>query len=141
MRDELDALFRELQSKAAVNYHLGGVVRGLMDVQPPLDQKDERFRRRMTRGFIREHKGNLDAAMDHLNRFAMVIGNLEMLYQQILDHPELDLESKVVLENSARDHVARLKRLHGRQKTTLTDITQLFLRLSRKCLKGTRKRK
>ena len=77
--------------------------------------------------------------MDHLDRFAMVIGNLEMAYQQLLDHPEWDLEGRVSLEDTARNHIVNLKRLHGRQKETLTTITQAFLEISKNHIKQSKK--
>ncbi len=141
MQNELNTLFLELHTNAAVNHHLGGVVEGLMDFGSPFDKRDERFKREFTEEFIRESKPKLNLAMDHLNRFAYVIGNLEMLYQRVLDHPELNLEEKIRLENASSCHVINLKRLHGKQKETLTAITQLFLELSKNHLRLERRRK
>ena len=141
MRDELDALFRGLQSKAAVNYHLGGVVEGLMDLNPLFGQEGGSSKRVSTRSFIRKSKPRLHAAMDHLDRFGMVIGNLERFYQKLFSHPELDLENKVQFEGAARSQVISLKRLHGKQKETLTAVTHLFLKLSRQHLREERRKK
>ena len=141
MQDEFDVLLSELQTSKAVNYHLGGVMDGLLELHSPLEKKDERFKREFMRKFIKNGKPSLNAAMDHLDRFAYVIGNLEMAYQQLLDHPEMDLETQVGMESLARSHIINLKSLHHKQKETLTTITQVFLALSREHIKETGKKK
>jgi hypothetical protein len=131
VENELNALLGELHTRNAVGYHLGDVMENLLEFHSPFEKKDDLLKRKLAESLIKKGKPRLHAAMDHLDRYAMVIGNLEMLYQQILDHPEWDLESRVSLENSAREHVINLKRLHGKQKEALTAITQAFLAISK----------
>jgi len=139
VESEFNALLSQLHASSAVSYHLGDVMEGLMEFHPLNDKKPNRFKREFTDSFIKKSKPRLHLAMDHLDRFAMVIGNLEMAYQQLLDHPEWDLEGRVSLEDTARNHIVNLKRLHGRQKETLTTITQAFLEISKNHIKQSKK--
>ncbi len=121
----------EVFSKAAVNCHLGTIMQDLISLQG----QGERFKRDFERKFIKRGKPSLHLAMDHLNNFAVGIGKSEMRFQEILDRPELDLESRVKIGHLASNHVINLKRLHQKQKTTLTQITQIFLKLSKRHLR------
>jgi hypothetical protein len=112
------------------NFHIGNAIKNVMDSHPSFNaDKDE-----LSKGFIKKTKPHLNKAMDHLNGFAEHISKVEMHYQGMLDSLQddsIDLETKVRLQDAASQHVINLKSLHGKQKATLTKITELFLQLSK----------
>jgi hypothetical protein len=125
---------KDLGVKGEVNLNLGNAVKQIMDVHPSFNSKKEV----LGRGFIVKTKPHLNRAMDHLERFAKAINGAEMHYQGIidkLDSDEVDLETKVRVEDLAKQHVINLKNLHQKQKVTLTKITGLFLKLSKNGIK------
>ena len=96
------------------------------------------------KSFIRRTKPHLSKGMDHLNDFAEHINGVEMQCQSMLDGIDsdaIDLETKVRLEDAAKQHVINLKALHEKQKVTLTKITELFLQLSKSRLKELKKQR
>jgi hypothetical protein len=120
------------------NLHIANAVKSIVEHHPSFNkEKDE-----LSKHFITRTKPHLSKGMDHLNDFAEHISRTEMHYQSVLDKLEgdnIDLETKVRLEDAAKQHVINLKQLHQRQKVTLTKITELFLQLSREHLKKRRR--
>jgi hypothetical protein len=124
----------------AGNFHIANAIQNLMEHHPSFNEEKDS----LGKGFITKTKPHLSRGMDHLNNFAEHIGEKEMHYQSVLDSLEgadVDLETKVRLEDSAKQHVINLKALHEKQKVTLTKITELFLQLSKGQLQEMRRAK
>ncbi len=120
------------------NFHIGNAIKNIMEHHPSFNREKEG----LGKGFITRTKPHLSKGMDHLNSFAEHINGVEMHYQSMLDGLDsdaIDLETKVRLEDTAKQHVINLKELHEKQKVTLTKITELFLQLSKSQLKEMKK--
>lgn len=122
------------------NAHIATAIKSIMEHHPSFNNELNA----LGKGFITKTKPHLSKGMDSLNKFAEHIGKKEMHYQGVLDSlegGEVDLETKVRLEDAAKQHVINLKSLHEKQKVTLTKITELFLKLSKSTLKDMRRQK
>jgi hypothetical protein len=120
------------------NTHIASAIQKIIEHHPSINLEKDSF----GKGFITRTKPHITRGMDHLENFAGHIGKTEMRYQAILDSldaNDVDLETKVRLEDMAKQHVIRLKSVHGKQKATLTKITQLFLQLSKSQIREMKK--
>ncbi len=120
------------------NVHISNALNKIVEHHPSFNED----KGKLGKSFITRTKPHLSRGMDHLNTFAEHIGKMEMHYQSMLDKLDgdgIDLETKVRIEDLAKQHVINLKSLHEKQKVTLTRITELFLELSKSQLKEMKK--
>ena len=115
------------EQKHLVNYHLGEVMSHLISTHPPFAGQ-----KMLSNKHMHLHNQSLNSAIDALNSFDGLIDHHEEYYASILEHTQLNLEDKVRLKGMCDTHVILLRGLHRKQKEALTDITTLFLALSKK---------
>lgn len=130
---EINATFEALQKQFMINHYLGHMVEDFF-------QHREEAHTMSPQTFVRQASPKIHKAIDTLHEFSAHIEQIEQHYNTLLDHPHLDIPTKIKIEENLAKHVETLKDLHGRQRDAVSLLTKLFLSVSREHMDSEQKK-
>jgi hypothetical protein len=123
-------LISEIQGKQEITHKLNSLVYNIGWLKSAIIIKDDIIINKAINNILKHENTSINAIVSELNSLKNKIDKFENLHMNLLKN-SISLDAKTLLEQDFRKNHKNLNNLHNKQKSVLTNLSSIFVKLTK----------